>query len=119
MALTFEQLFARRQQLETLRQQNDQAIDAARSQGDWQEIEDLQDPHGKRLLFDDLVGVAEESTSTVEAIPGSSLTPSRGNQTQRACVGVCAFGRACERACAMCERQCVRIWGAHECLWAP
>jgi hypothetical protein len=76
-------------------------------------IADLSDPHGKRFLFDDFEGMAQRSTSTAEATPGSSLSPSWANPQSfdRAYLSVCA--PACTCPCMRCARARRPRWHAH------
>ncbi len=59
---------------------HDQVMACQRAWGPFVGITDLADPHGKRFLFDDLAGMPQQSTSPLEGISCSLLTPLRANQ---------------------------------------
>jgi hypothetical protein len=65
------------------------------------EIEDLRDPHGKRFLFDDFEGMAQQSKKTPEAISASL----KGGTVTRQLVWARSGLQACLPGCACaCDR---------------
>ena len=80
-------------------------------------ISDLQDPHGKRFLFDDFEGMAQQTILRPQAILAACLVPSLANQARwsRARLRACLPGCAC--LCARCAYTRERARGrpyAHE-----
>jgi hypothetical protein len=96
MTPTFHELWEQREQHAQDLLAAERALATYVADEDKHEIEDLRDPHGKRFLFDDSEGMAQQSTSAVEAILGASLVPNIANQTRwgrmrlRACIAPCS-----------------------------
>jgi hypothetical protein len=113
---TFQQLWLKRQgaSRRLLELERDLAIFVDPS--DELPIEDLQDPHGKRFLFDDKEGMAKQTTSAREAILASSLRPSLANQLGWGRVRLRACGAGCACPCGRCAWLRARLryerWGA-------
>ena len=73
-------------------------------------IQDLTDPRGKRFLFDDFEGVAQQTISPDNPPSRPSLRPSWGN--------VLSFDRVRLRVCApACTCPCVRCARARRPRW--
>ncbi len=76
----FMKLYHRRARLQRRQRFHDMKIANQRAWSPYCEIEDLRDPHGKRFLFDDFEGMAQQSTFAVEDTPCSYLGPQMSNE---------------------------------------
>lgn len=116
MTPTFHDLWEQREQHARDLLAAERALATYVSDEDSHEIEDLRDPSGKRFLFDDIEGMAQQSTSAVEAILAASLVPNIANQTRwgrmrlRACTPGCAC--TCGRCAWIRARARYERWGA-------
>jgi hypothetical protein len=73
----------------------------------WREvvpIEDLRDPHGKRFLFDDFEGMAQQTTLLGDAIPAARMTPLQRYLAQRGRPQMCVRERVCVPTCDGCAQ---------------
>jgi hypothetical protein len=73
------------------------------------EIEHLQNPHGKRFLFDDPCKVAEYTATVNQTPSASSMTPLIANLPDVGWARECVFVPVCERACRTCVRICASL----------
>ena len=80
-------------------------------------IEDLSDPHGKRLLFGTVLGTAQQSTSDLEAISAAETGALRRRGHAQLHAALCAFVTQCELPCDMCVQICARVNGQACSRW--
>jgi hypothetical protein len=100
--VSWHELWARKRRADQLANEADSALANHLDELETPVIEDLRDPRGKRLLFDDFEGTAQQSTQAREAIPAAYLVPSVRNQQSwgRVRLRACLPGCAC--LCARC-----------------
>lgn len=102
--ITWRSLWLKRQAAQSRLLELERELNGFVPEGDHSGIQDLSDPHGKRFLFDDIEGMAEQTTLRQEAMPAAPEVPSWGKELPvwSRTLRSCAPGCTCP--CARCTR---------------
>lgn len=108
---SWHELWARKQRADREANEADAAVANHLGELERPDIEDLKDPHGKRFLFDDFEGMAQQTTSPPERVLACNLRAPCATTSWAGRARFCAFTHTCERTCVWCALECARASG--------